>query len=168
MSESVLTFLQENELAQIRSWRNHPNINRFMFSQDAISAEQHVNWFNACQSNPAKTLLAFYQNNTLSGFIQFTDKQSPASIFEWGFYASPEAPKGTGSRMLLQALHYAFGTLRANKVVGEVLDFNQASLALHKKLGFMQEGVLRQQHFMHEQYHDVYVFGLLAEEWEQK
>jgi len=33
------------------------------------------------------------------------------------------------------------------------------------RLGFQREGVLRQQHFDGQQYHDVVCFGLLANEW---
>jgi UDP-4-amino-4,6-dideoxy-N-acetyl-beta-L-altrosamine N-acetyltransferase len=52
-----------------------------------------------------------------------------------------------------------------HKLCGQALAFNERSIRFHQNLGFRREGVLRQQHFDGEQYHDVVCFGLLASEW---
>lgn len=50
----------------------------------------------------------------------------------------------------------------------EVYDFNEASIALLKKLGFRQEGIRRQAHYDKEGAHDVLVMGLLKLDWSAK
>ena len=52
-------------------------------------------------------------------------------------------------------------------VCGQVLASNTASLAFHRRLGFAEEGVLRQQHRSADgaHYHDVLCFGLLRADW---
>jgi len=51
------------------------------------------------------------------------------------------------------------------RVEAEVYAFNKPSLALLTKLGFKVEGCKRKAHFEQGQYADVYVLGLLKEEY---
>jgi RimJ/RimL family protein N-acetyltransferase len=73
------------------------------------------------------------------------------------------------SRPCQAALARAFGTEQLHKVCGQVLAVNTASLAFHRRLGFAEEGVLRQQHRSGgpggAHYHDVHCFGLLRADW---
>jgi RimJ/RimL family protein N-acetyltransferase len=55
--------------------------------------------------------------------------------------------------------------MNGKKLFGEVLAFNKPSIKLHQKLGFSQEGVLREHYFLNDEYHDVYCFGMLKSEW---
>ena len=37
--------LMEQDLEMVLQWRNHPEINRYMYNQTAISWEEHRQWF---------------------------------------------------------------------------------------------------------------------------
>ena len=50
-------------------------------------------------------------------------------------------------------------------MAGQVLDFNIASMRLHQRFGFTQEGVLRQHSLVDGKHHDLLCFGLLTNEW---
>ncbi len=95
------------------------------------------------------------------GFVQFSGV-APGGIADWGFYAAPEARKGSGSKLGVAALGFAFETLGLHKVCGQALDFNEASIRFHLRLGFQQEGVLREQKRIGGKYHDLICFGLLC------
>jgi RimJ/RimL family protein N-acetyltransferase len=45
-----------------------------------------------------------------------------------------------------------------------VYDYNSASVSLHRKLGFVEEGRLRRHIFLGGEYHDVLIFGMTVEE----
>ncbi len=47
----------------------------------------------------------------------------------------------------------------------EVYAFNDASLALYRSLGFVEEGRLRQHEFFAGTYHDVVLLGITADEY---
>ena len=96
--------------------------------------------------------------------MQFSGVQAGASTV-WGFYAAPGAPAGTGSHLGRMALQFAFGSLQVHKVCGEALEGNEASIRFHRKLGFREEGRLREQENVGARYHDLICFGLLAHEW---
>lgn len=99
------------------------------------------------------------------GFINI-HQIAAGGIADWGFYAAPDAPKGTGKQLGQAALQYAFSVVGAHKLCAQALHFNERSVRFHLNLGFQQEGTLRDQHFDGQNYHDVVCFGLLASEWQ--
>lgn len=160
-----LMVLNQTHLATIRAWRNHPSVNRFMFAQQEITADEHLIWFNNSQSHALRQLWAYCEQNELQGFLQLQQTAEQSGVYEWGFYVNPEGQPGMGTQMLRLAMHKVFSELNGHKIVGEVLDFNTASLHIHTKLGFRKEGTLRQQHRLNDVYYDVICFGLLQSEW---
>ena len=147
----------------VLEWRNHPEVRRFMFTQHIIEPDEHQKWFLCAQANSKLHMLLVEDVGVPLGFAQFNPVES-GGIADWGFYARPAAPKGTGLRLGLAALDYAFGQ-GLYKVCGQSIDTNAASIALHGKLGFRQEGTLRGQHHVDGVCHSVVCFGLLASEW---
>ena len=85
---------------------------------------------------------------------------------DWGFYAAPDAPKGTGRQLGKAVQYYVFVQAGLHKLCGQALVYNERSIRFHQSLGFQQEGILREQHFDGQNYHDVVCFGLLASEWQ--
>ena len=85
---------------------------------------------------------------------------------DWGFYIGEQtAPKGLGTVLGYKALEYIFEQLKMRKVCAEVLDYNEASIHFHKKLGFIEEGRLQEHVFKDGAYHDVILMGMFAENW---
>ena len=76
--------------------------------------------------------------------------------------------KGYAAEAIGIVLRYYFDELRYQKATIQIADFNAASIRLHEKLGFQQEGRLRRHGFTHGTHHDMLVYGLLAEEWRER
>lgn len=158
--------MKEVDLEQVLSWRNHLNVRRYMYTQHEISLAEHSRWFARASQDPGRHLLVFEINETPLGFINI-HQIANGGIADWGFYAAPDAPKGSGGALGEAALRYAFETVRLHKLCGQALAFNERSIRFHLTLGFQREGTMRQHHFDGQQYHDVVCFGLLAREWHQ-
>jgi UDP-4-amino-4,6-dideoxy-N-acetyl-beta-L-altrosamine N-acetyltransferase len=162
---SGIRKMRESDLATVLTWRNHVDVRRFMVSQHEISMDEHTAWFERASKDPRRHLMIYETGNGPLGYvaIQLLDD---GRVADWGFYIAPGAPKGTGAALGKAALDYGFRELGLHKVCGQVLGFNERSARFHQKLGFEQEGVLRDQHFDGAGYHSVICYGLLAEEWE--
>lgn len=161
-----LRRLAEKDLEKVRAWRNHPDVNRWMFSDNKITAQEHKNWYLRQKNNPLKRLFVMDNGNEIVGFIQFDLSGNQLNPnMEWGFYRSPFAQKGSGKRLLNLALKLAFTKLNANKVTGKVISYNIASQRIHTLLGFDLEGTLRCEQFKNDTYFDVYCYGLLRKNW---
>ena len=166
MATDSLQPLHADDLATVRAWRNHPELRRHMFSTHEITEAEHQQWFSRQQADAGRRLWLWRSGGQPLGFVHFSGV-APGGVAEWGFYAAPGAPRGTGSALGRAALERAFATEQLHKVCGQVLAANTASLAFHRRMGFAEEGVLRQQHRSPDgaHYHDVHCFGLLRADW---
>lgn len=156
----------EGDLEQVLAWRNHPEVRRYMYTRHEISLAEHTLWFGRASQDPSRHLLIFEVNGSPRGFANVHDIGN-GGVADWGFYVAPDAPKGTGNALGRAVMHYAFETTGLHKLCGQALAFNDRSIRFHLSMGFQREGVLRQQHFDGQLYHDVICFGLLASEWRQ-
>lgn len=155
------------DLESVLAWRNHPEVRRYMYRQHDISLDEHRRWYELASKDQQRHLLIYEDGSTPLGFINIHEIM-PGGIADWGFYAAPDAPKGTGRALGKAALSYAFVESGMHKLCGQAIAFNKRSIQFHQKLGFTQEGILRQQYFDGQQYHDVLCFGLLANEWQER
>ncbi|MEO0316127.1 MAG: hypothetical protein RI928_2583 [Pseudomonadota bacterium] len=160
----TLRPLVEGDLEMVLAWRNRPEVRNVMLTQHEIELDEHRRWFAKAAADPTRCLLLVAVAGQPLGYVHFSGVAS-GGIADWGFYAAAGAPPGAGSQIGRAALDHAFAVLGVHKVCGQVLASNTASLRLHRKLGFFEEGVLREQQRLGDDYHDLICFGLLRREW---
>lgn len=156
--------MSKNDLNYVLAWRNHPDIRRFMLSQHEISTAEHRTWFDRASRDDTCVLLVIEEDGQPRGCVIFSGVQKNATA-DWSFYSAPGNPAGSGRRICSTALDFAFRELELHKVAGQVLDFNRASICVHLRLGFKQEGNLRQHSVINGVHHDLVCFGILSAEW---
>ena len=162
----ALRDIHDDDLELVLSWRNAPSVRQNMYTRHKISLEEHHRWWKVvCARNDQRYFL--YENDDIPlGVVGFTQINTSDLNSSWAFYASPDAPRGTGSRMEFLALEKAFGEIGLHKLYCEVLAFNEAVVKLHKKFGFNVEGTFRDQHKISDEYVDVIRLGVVKSEWE--
>ncbi|MBT2386536.1 GNAT family N-acetyltransferase [Streptomyces sp. ISL-11] len=88
--------------------------------------------------------------------------------FEYGVtIGSDHRGEGYAAEAAVLLLRFMFAERRYHKCQARVFAHNDASLALQRRLGFIEEGHLRDHVFLAGQYHDVVMMGLLADEFAQ-
>lgn len=157
--------MTNEDLERVLAWRNHEEVRRYMYTQHEISLAEHSRWFERASQDSSRHLLVFESDAVPLGFINL-HQIALGGVADWGFYVAPDAPKGTGRQLGQTALQHAFTHLGLHKLCGQALGFNERSIKFHRSLDFRQEGILREQHFDGQSYHDVVCFGLLASEWQ--
>jgi UDP-4-amino-4,6-dideoxy-N-acetyl-beta-L-altrosamine N-acetyltransferase len=165
--QSVLRDIQENELNLMLSWRNNEMVRSNMYTRHIISLDEHMAWWERTQKRVDQRYFMFEQNGKPAGIVGFMGIDPANHNSFWAFYASPDAPAGTGSRMEFLALEHAFETMQLHKLHCEVLAFNQKVIKLHQKFGFKTEGIFRAHHFINGSYVDVYRLGIMSSEWKE-
>ena len=73
--------------------------------------------------------------------------------------------RGYASEAIILLLRYMFGERRFQKCDVEVYAYNTASLKLHEKLGFVEEGRRRRSQYLAGEYHDAVLMGMTIEEY---
>jgi len=66
---------------------------------------------------------------------------------------------------LTAALSWGFQVMELNRIEAQVHPNNQRSIRLLGRLGFVEEGRLRQAAYWANQYHDMVQYSLLRVEW---
>jgi UDP-4-amino-4,6-dideoxy-N-acetyl-beta-L-altrosamine N-acetyltransferase len=159
--------LTEEDLPMVLAWRNHPSVRSCMLTQHEISLEEHRNWFARVKEDKARQHLIVLDGADPLGFVQF-NPVCQGGIADWGFYVRPDAPKGTGTKLGQAALLHGFNIFGLHKVCGQAIENNVVSIAFHQKLGFREEGRLREQQRIGDHYHTLVCFGLLVKEWQER
>ena len=136
--------IKENDLELVLEWRNSFRVRNYMINNHIITIDEHKAWYNRLLHDDSSHCLIFEMHGEPVGVVNFNDIDRERGICFWGFYLGREnLPKGTGTRMGTLGIKYAFHELGMQKICAKVLEFNQASIRLHQKLGFVLEGVLR-------------------------
>lgn len=160
-----LRDIAQNELEMMLSWRNSPGVRANMYTRHEITFSEHVAWWERTQIRADQRYFMYQYQEKPLGIVYLNNIDTLNKNTAWGFYASPDAPKGTGSRMEYLALEYIFNEMKLHRLHCEVLAFNVPVIKLHKKFGFQVEGVQREQKLLDGAYVDVYCLGILASEW---
>jgi [ribosomal protein S5]-alanine N-acetyltransferase len=63
-------------------------------------------------------------------------------------------------------IRFGFKEMALNRVEADVTPGNEASVRVLRKLGFVEEGLLRQRAYWKGRYHDLRFFSLLRNEFE--
>lgn len=91
-----------------------------------------------------------------------------AGWFEYGVtMGADHRRKGYAAEAVVILLRFMFAERRFHKCGARVLAHNEASLALQRRLGFTEEGRLRDHVFFAGGHHDVVMMGMLADEFAQ-
>lgn len=164
----TLRPIEQHELELMLGWRNAPNVRANMYTRHEISWDEHLAWWSRVQQRDDQKYYMYESDGIPLGIVGFVGIDRASENSSWAFYASPEAPKGTGSKMEYLALECAFNQLGLHKLHCEVLAFNAPVIKLHQKFGFSVEGILREHHKINQDFVDIYRLGLLATEWAEK
>ena len=86
-----------------------------------------------------------------------------------GYAIRPEYQKnGYGYEAVLAVVEYMFERMGRNRIQADVEFDNAASIALLKKVGFKEEGLLRQVEYKNGQWNDSYLYAILKDDWIHK
>lgn len=111
-------------------------------------------------------VIARREDDLMVGGIGVHEADQLNGTFEYGLGVDPEHKgNGYGAEAALLILRFMFDERRFQKCESHVYDYNAASLKLHHKLGFVEEGRLRRHLFLAGDYHDVVLFGMTDEEF---
>ncbi len=64
-------------------------------------------------------------------------------------------------------LKFGFGRMQLNRIEAFVVPENNPSLRLLQRLGFQQDGLLREYGFWKGQFHDQFLLSLLKKDWHE-
>lgn len=161
----ALQDLSPDDQMKILSIRNQDGVRKNMYHDLIIREAEHRAWLERLKDANDTKFFAVYSNGALVGGASLNAINTENKRADWAFYLDETVQgKGLGAALEFTFLDYVFYKTRLEKLNCEVLAFNEPVIRLHKKFGFVQEGV-RRQHIRREEPLDVVLLGITRGEW---
>lgn len=163
--ESVdLHTVEEEDLDDLQRWINDPDVRPGLGTIDPIDGRQEREWWESIGEGDDVHLLACVDGEAI-GTVGLNDVIQTAGTAEVGYFFAPSAwGEGHGTDAVRTLCRYAFAERRLAKLFAHVFEHNEASARVLEKVGFVQEGRLRDEWFTDGERVDVLRFGLLPDE----
>lgn len=167
----ILESVDSVHLEQFRIWRNNPDLRKYFREYREISDEMQKKWFEKITTDQNQVNFSIKDKKTkkLIGHCGLYYINWRSRHGEFGIYLGDASFRGGGfgSDALRQLCRYGFHELNLNKIWCEVYS-NNASLEMYRHIGFVDEGILRENYYCDGKYWDSYVLSMLKREYESK
>ncbi len=158
-----------SDAAVLLKGRNCERVHPFLFGNHVVTADEHRRWLEKRLAATDLPIFVFLQENKPLGMVNLTHFDKEHARGEWGFYIwTADAPKGAATAMLSAFLDELFLRRKLRKLCALALASNEKSLHLHKKLGFTQEGLLKEHVVKNGTPQDVVAFAIFDRDWRSK
>jgi RimJ/RimL family protein N-acetyltransferase len=174
----VLRAVEPKDVESIRQWRNaQMDVLRQRLPLTPVAQRAYfasVVWPMKSQLEPGQILLAIEQKGNLIGYGGFVHISWPDLRAEVSFLLEPSREKEPDardeifSRFLDLVSAVAFQDLGFHRLSTETFDLRRAHIATLETSGFVQEGLLRENIIVENDFCDSVLHGLLASKWETK
>ena len=163
----ALRRLRLDDLVRVREWRNLPEVARYMYTDHEIGEGEHARWFGDALDRPDRRYWIIELEGRPVGLANLVDISERHRRASWAFYLADEAVRGRGVGSFTErfVLKYAFEDLGLHKLCCEVLGSNDAVVAMHRKFGFVVDGVLRQHIWKTDHFEDVVTLSMTEDDY---
>ena len=161
--------LAEADSARVLTWRNSPDVAAFMYTDHAISAEEHDRWLAAALTLPDRRFWIIEDDGAPVGLANIAGLDPARRRCEWAYYLGEASVRGRGVGAAVEflMLDHVFGPLSLHKLWCEVLLENEGVWRLHESFGFKREAHFRDHVLKAGRFQDVIGLGLLVGDWAQ-
>lgn len=133
--------LSDDQKSKILAMRNHPEIKKWMYTQEDITPESHLAFIEHLKNDRTKLyLLVLFKGQTI-GTINFKEIDRDKRAAEFALFSNPFSPLPGAGRILEEAaIRYGTDSLGLRTLTLEVFTDNRQVINLHKKYGFFTVG----------------------------
>ena len=159
--------LEEKHLEKMIKWRMSPTVDSVSLTSPKLTIEKQRKWFKNVLLDNTKEYFVIKYKDIEIGIAYIFDIDKINNSCSFGLYIGEEnhLKIGAGSITQLKILEYAFEKLKINRLHAKVMSHNKRALKMYKKLGFIEEGMLRESVFKNNQYYNIDCISMLKSEW---
>ena len=162
----TLRPVEEDDLEFVTEGVNHPQVRPFVGQSFPTSLDRERRYLEEMNERLDAIQVIAVAEDERVGVVEFDPIDRETGVAEIGFWIHPDHHgQGYGREALCLLVAYAFDELRIHKVTANAYDVNAASRGLLESVGFIHEGVGREDAFLDGEYHDTHYYGLLEREW---
>jgi RimJ/RimL family protein N-acetyltransferase len=164
--------IESENLPLLAGWLNDPEIRRYLSHYLPVSKSAVEKWLKAQQelepaAQPFLLEIKDGDNWLPIGVINFVHLNWRDRWAEIGIYIGDKLhwDNGYGSEAMRLMMQNGFNNLNLHAIRLKVIDQNTRAIRCYKKLGFIEEGRMREAQFQDGGYLDVILMSILRSEW---
>jgi RimJ/RimL family protein N-acetyltransferase len=176
MIEGVSTNLRAPEMDDLERnhrWVNDREVTRFLVLRYPMALAAEESWMRDVAGKMMSFESAFFAIETKEGRhignTNLFNVQPENRCAELGIMIGEKDcwSRGFGSDALRTLLGFAFGEMNLHRVGLNTYAYNERGIACYRKVGFVEEGRIRERIYREGAYHDMLWMGVLRREWEE-
>lgn len=133
-----------------------------------LTTEDHTKFFNSISGKKEEFIFGIFEkesNELIGSCGVFSVNWKNSTCFVGIAIGIEWQNKGYGTDAMDTLISFIFNYIHINKIKLQVFSFNANAIRSYEKCHFIKEGTLRNEIFRFGNFHDVYLFGLLREDW---
>jgi RimJ/RimL family protein N-acetyltransferase len=167
-----LSAVERSDLKQLMDWRNNAEFRKHFREYRELSMSMQERWFEEKVLNDPTTMMFSVRRSTddlLLGccgfvYINWVHRHADLSLYI-GFENAYIDAKGYAEESCRLLLRYGFDELGLNKIWTEIYEFDVKKKQLYDRIGFRQDGLLRQNYFYDGKWWDSIILSILSAEY---
>lgn len=166
-----LRILEFSDINTTQKWINDPQISAIMGYLPVKSLMQQEQWYANLINDSSRMIFAICKNdnkehvgNVALSNIDTVSRNAQFSIF---IFDEINRYSGYGTEATKLILEFGFKRLNLHKVFLRTSPNFTEAIKMYKRLGFKQEGILREHYYCDGNYQDKILFGLLKPEFSE-
>jgi RimJ/RimL family protein N-acetyltransferase/GrpB-like predicted nucleotidyltransferase (UPF0157 family) len=149
------------------------DVNKYLVDAEPFvsmeEAEELINWYTSPQPRSHHRWVIFRQTDgAFLGTCGYHNWDKNNNICEIGYDLYKDYwGKGYMTEALQEVIKFGFEKMGLNRIQGFIHTQNEKSLNVLFRLGFKQEGIIRDKHYFRGNYYDHFCLSLLKREWQE-
>lgn len=168
-----LRLISKEDMAQILEWRSTQTAYESFFTHPVLNMDIQEAWYEKQlkDSTQLNFIIVHIESGVDIGMIALCDIDHMTKKCEWGriIVGHPEfLGNEYGHEAIEIILNYAFNYLGMHRICCTAIEDNKLVVNLYKRLGFKEEGVLRDYIYKAGSYKNIVLFSMLISEYREK
>jgi len=169
----ILGAIEKHHLPIMVEYRNDPELRKYFREYRLLTLEHQTRWWEEkVLKDPSWEYFVIYPKSNPDHIIGMTGLTYMHQVNRNGEFAivigdKNYRSKGLGKDALKTIIRYGFKELNLHRIDCEVWE-NNSSIELYRKLGFIDEGRLRDRYYWGGKFWDSYILSMLRQEFDDK
>ena len=167
-----LIAMEAEHVEMLRELANDPEFEKMVVGWSfPISRTDQAKWFEGCKNDLSaiRYVISTAEDGPVGsiGLRNIDWKNGTAEGGGMRIAKKEIRTRGLATDAWMTLMRYCFEELRLNRVVGSALVYNKASQKVCERVGFKQEGLMRQAVYKNGRFHDVILYACLRSDYEE-
>jgi diamine N-acetyltransferase len=170
-----LRAVERDDLPRYVRWFNDPELRSTLNMFLPMNIDDETKWFERyMDADPIERSFSIdalegdkWRHIGGAGFNE-VDLRIRKALLGISIGEAADRDRGYGTDAMYTLLRHGFETLNLNRIYLYVFEYNLRALHVYKKIGFVEEGRLRQDRYYAGDYHDTIILGILRGEWDKE